>query len=227
MMSPHEVYSCLSLLGINCQMEDLTKPTPASTRAIWAGLLEILCGVNQSQFENPRNTVLGMMEYKVRRAVIVVLTRQQELYSDGLSFLMFFHHCRDLADRCGVPLNITDLARPDAMHLRTALSGVLNFAKFREENSGLADKLQAQLESNKERVIALQLKIDKLDVTIGDLKAMQEEELPRVESARKRNEEVRNELRGLSEEQRQLSGEYERMKQERHALSKEGVSSWF
>lgn len=65
MMSPHEVYSCLSLLGINCQMDDLTRPTPASTRAIWAGLLEILCGINQSQFENPKNTVLGMMEYKV------------------------------------------------------------------------------------------------------------------------------------------------------------------
>lgn len=136
---------------------------------------------------------------------------------------MFFHFCRDLADRCGVPLNITDLTKPEALHLRTALSGVLNFAKFREENSGLADKLQAQLESNKERVIQLQMKIDKLDVAIGDLKAMQEEDLPRVESAKKRNEEVRNELRGLSEEQRQLSGEYERMKQERHALSKEGV----
>lgn len=140
---------------------------------------------------------------------------------------MFFHHCRDLADRCGVPLNITDLTKPDALHLRTALSGVLNFAKFREENSGLADKLQAQLESNKERVIQLQMKIDKLDVAIGDLKAMQEEDLPRLESARKRNEEVRNELRGLSEEQRQLSGEYEKMKQERHALSKEGVSRLF
>lgn len=138
---------------------------------------------------------------------------------------MFFQHCRELAERCGVPLNMTDLTRPDALRLRTALSGVLNFAKFREENFGLADKLQAQLESNKERVIQLQMKIDKLDVAIGDAKAAREEDLPRVENARKRNEELRNELRGLSEEQRELSGEYERMKQERQALSKEGVSS--
>lgn len=66
MMNPHEVYSCLSLLGINCQMDDLTRPTPASTQAIWGGLLEILCGVSQSQIDSPKNAILGTMEYRVR-----------------------------------------------------------------------------------------------------------------------------------------------------------------
>lgn len=90
MMSPHEVYSCLSLLGINCQMDDLTRPTPASTRAIWAGLLEILCGVSQSQFENPKNTVLGMMEYKVSYRYAVELTlRRSSTAMDSVSSCSF------------------------------------------------------------------------------------------------------------------------------------------
>lgn len=138
---------------------------------------------------------------------------------------MFYHHCRDLANRCGFQLNVPDLSRPDPLRLRTALSGVLNFAKFREENLGLPDKLEANIELINERIIQLQREKDKLDVAIEDVKARQEEGLTKVESARARNEELRNELRGLSEEQRQLSGEYERLKQDRHALSKEGVSA--
>lgn len=148
----------------------------------------------------------------------------QELYNGGLGIIMFLRLCQNLADRCGVTLTLPDLTRPDALRLRTALSGVLNYAKFREENLGLADELQAQLDADKERVIHLQRKIDKLDVAIENCKAAQEEDQPKFESARKRNEEVRNELRGLSEEQRQLSGEYEKVKQDRQALNKEGVS---
>lgn len=138
---------------------------------------------------------------------------------------MFFHHCRDLADRCGFQLNVPDLSRPDPLRLRTALSGVLNFAKFREENLGLPDKLEANIELINERIVQLQMEKDKKDAAIDDLKTRQKEDQSKVEIARERNEALRNELRGLSEEQRQLSGEYERLKQDRHALSKEGVSA--
>lgn len=65
MMSVDEIYNCLDLLGINCQLDDLTRPTAASTRVIWVGLLEILCGISQSQIESPKDAILNKMKYKV------------------------------------------------------------------------------------------------------------------------------------------------------------------
>ncbi len=63
-------------------------------------------------------------------------TQPQELYYDALTFAMFFRHCRELALLCGLGnFSQSDLIRPDAHRLRTILSGIMNFAKFRDDRA--------------------------------------------------------------------------------------------
>jgi kinetochore protein Nuf2 len=65
MMTTPEVLECLGALGINVHADDLQKPTPQSTQAIWAALLEALTGTPVEMFEGPKATLLGMMQYRV------------------------------------------------------------------------------------------------------------------------------------------------------------------
>jgi kinetochore protein Nuf2 len=67
MMTTAEVCDCLLALGITVNAEDITKPSAQSTQMIYAALLESLMAAPMELLERPKESLLGMMEYKVRR----------------------------------------------------------------------------------------------------------------------------------------------------------------
>ena len=94
-------------------------------------------------------------------------THEQELFADALQFTMFFRHwyvlsnmrswidlmySRELATLCGISnFSMSDLTRPDAQRLRTALSGIMNFAKFRDERQAFHLSLQGKITKQEEK----------------------------------------------------------------------------
>ncbi|WWC98584.1 hypothetical protein V866_005476 [Kwoniella sp. B9012] len=201
-----ELMECLSALGIPAQMEDLTKPTAGTTQGIYAGLIEALMGAPMESIEAPKQALLGMMEYK-------------DMYNDALQFTMFFRHVRDLANLCGITnFSLADLTRPEPARFKTVLSGIMNFAKFRDERAHFQAQLQAKLQEQAEKTVSLRQKIDQVENDISEITARNAAERPQSEQAQKRNDGLRAELMELRSQQMKLSSETEELKKERQAL---------
>ncbi|CAD6564978.1 MAG: kinetochore-associated Ndc80 complex subunit nuf2 [Tremellales sp. Tagirdzhanova-0007] len=193
MMTTNEILDCLLALGITVQQEDVTKPSAQSAQMIYAALLDALMGAPMELLEQPKAALMGMMEYK-------------ELYGDALHFTMFLHHCRELSVLCGITnFSISDLTRPEGARLRTILSGIMNFAKFRDEreafHQALKQKVQKQADNAKNAA-----------------------DTPLTEEARTRNEGIRNELLELRSQQVKLSHEVEELKTEKKSISNQARS---
>ena len=65
LMSVPEIAQIFNALGIAVQPEDLAKPSAAFVQTMYAALLDALMGAPMDMLENPKNSLLGMMEYKV------------------------------------------------------------------------------------------------------------------------------------------------------------------
>lgn len=75
LMNIDEIVNCLHALGIGANPEDLVKPNPQTAQAIYAGMLDALMGAPTEMLEQPRQALMGMMEYKVGR--FQAITRHQ------------------------------------------------------------------------------------------------------------------------------------------------------
>ncbi|CAK9786542.1 hypothetical protein CC85DRAFT_283150 [Cutaneotrichosporon oleaginosum] len=209
LMAASEIRDCMEALGITVHPDDLTKPTAATTHAIWAALLDELMDISPEMLEQPKLAATEGMA-------------NPELYMDTLGAIMFYNHCKRLADLCRVQdFNLADLIRPDQLRLRVVLSGIMNFAKFREERRGFQQALAERLHGEQTRADELRRKLDHINAEIAEIKAKREEDVPRIEAARARNENLRQQLLQLGTTQRAVSAEVERLKQERFALSQE------
>ncbi|RXK41686.1 hypothetical protein M231_00921 [Tremella mesenterica] len=212
MMTTGEIMDCLAALGINVAQEDITKPTWNSAQMIYSSLLDALMGVPPDALDQPKAALLGMMEYK-------------ELYADALQFTMLFRHCRALASLCGISnFNMSDLTRPDAQRLRTALSGIMNFAKFRDERSQFHLALVAKVAKQSDKAQQLRKKLEQIDINMGEITARHAADRPLTDKAKERNDSLRSELMGLRTEQVNLSHEVEDLKRERGALSEQATN---
>ncbi|OWZ59789.1 hypothetical protein LQV05_000648 [Cryptococcus neoformans] len=206
LLTAHDILECLAALDIPAQMEDLTKPTAQSTQSIYGSLLEVLMGASINSIEGPKQALLGMMEYK-------------EMYSDTLQFMMFFKHCRRLALLCGIPdFAISDLARPDANRLRKVLSGIMNFAKFRDERMQTQARFQENLQKHQRKAVDLRRKTQELEMQFQEITARNAAERPQSEQAQKRNELLKGELLELNSQRLKEVQEYEELKKERQTL---------
>ncbi|KAL1410055.1 kinetochore-associated Ndc80 complex subunit nuf2 [Vanrija albida] len=211
MMTTTEVCDCLAALCITASPEDLTKPTAATTQAIWNGLLYSLMAIPVDQFEGPKQSLLGMMQYR-------------ELYSDGLGFIMFYQHCRTLALLCGIrDFTIADLTRPEPTRLRTVMSGIMNFAKFRDERQRFHFEVAQRSQAEMDRAEELRRRLDSLDAAIGDMKAKSEADRPKMEEKQKRNKGIHNELLELRQQQMKLSAEVEELKRDRSRIMEDAA----
>jgi kinetochore protein Nuf2 len=80
------------------------------------------------------------------------------------------NNSRQLALLCGLKsFTTTDLTRPDPHRLRTVLSGVMNFAKFREDKQGLHLALSQRAHGEMDRAVDLRRKLDRVEAAIGDI----------------------------------------------------------
>jgi hypothetical protein len=73
-LSTTALHACLAALGITTGYEDFQKPTAAFVQFVYAALLETLMGVSMDALDQPRTSLLGMMEYKVQtRETLLIL----------------------------------------------------------------------------------------------------------------------------------------------------------
>lgn len=173
LMAASEIRDCLEALEIRVHPEDLTKPTAASTHTIWTALLDTLMDISPDMMEEPKSALVADMP-------------APELYRDTLGTIMFYSHwwvaawtippvsltsSKRLADLCRIKdFNLSDLIRPEALRLRSVLSGVMNFAKFREERRAFQQAFADRVHGEQARAEELRRRLDHLNAEIADIK---------------------------------------------------------
>lgn len=65
MLSSPTLVECLLALGISSSIEDIEKPTAQTTISIWNSMINVFMGIQSDAYEGPKQTLLGMIEYKV------------------------------------------------------------------------------------------------------------------------------------------------------------------
>ncbi|KAJ3011739.1 UNVERIFIED_CONTAM: kinetochore-associated Ndc80 complex subunit nuf2 [Siphonaria sp. JEL0065] len=113
----------MSDLQIPLSLEDLEKPSPIRVVALEA-FTDILMGVSRDQFAQPNFRVLEILD-------------NPELHQTTFK----------LVSEVGISdFSIRDLISPNPCHLRKILSGIINFAKFREERLSVFEQCTQQSE---------------------------------------------------------------------------------
>jgi kinetochore protein Nuf2 len=60
-----QLCECLTALNIPVMQDDLAKPSALAAQHIYAGLVSELMGIPLDMLEGPKQSLMGMMEYKV------------------------------------------------------------------------------------------------------------------------------------------------------------------
>lgn len=122
-MKTDEILSCLKELGIEMTQHELANPdeNKGAIRGMLELLAEICTGIPRDEMYQPAFEGLKAFSYP-------------GLHDDSVPQLNLFRACTKMMDVCGVQdFTIKDFISPTAPRLKRQLSGIINFAKFREE----------------------------------------------------------------------------------------------
>ncbi|KAJ1408444.1 kinetochore protein Nuf2, partial [Ochromonadaceae sp. CCMP2298] len=123
LLKTEEIAKCLNELGIPIRQEELQTPDNhiEACRRMLESLAEICTGIQKEEMAQP--SFVGL------QTVI-----HPELHEESFPKLDTFRAVCKMMEICEIPdFTIKDLMSPTAARLRRHLSGIINFAKFREE----------------------------------------------------------------------------------------------
>lgn len=123
--------------------------------------------------------------------------------------------------------SIRDLIKPESHRVKTILSAIINFAKFREEQLPVFDKYTERSETyeTKHRELVDQAESNK--ARLASLRIQREEEAPLIAERKGINEELRNDLKNLKRQQSGLTNEIDALKREKNVLTEKLVRPTF
>jgi DNA repair exonuclease SbcCD ATPase subunit len=133
-LKPQEIFGCLKELGVSLTEEEYLNPekNKDQIRRMWEQLTEICTGSSRDELNQPAFSGLSVLNYP-------------ELHEDSIPHINNFRMCQKMMETCGITdYSLNDLIAPSTKRLRRQLSGVINFAKFREERLALLTDLTSQ-----------------------------------------------------------------------------------
>lgn len=136
-LKPTEIILCLNELGISVMEDEIINPdkNKDQIRRIYEYMTELCTGITRDEMSQPAFSGLKQLTYP-------------ELHEESIPQINFLRACQKMMEVCGIyDFTMKDLMTPTAKRLRRHLSGILNFAKFREERFALLADLNAHRES--------------------------------------------------------------------------------
>lgn len=131
-----EITQCLHQLGITVTEEELVHPEKHADqiRRIYEYLTELCMGVSREEIQQPAFSGLHQLSFP-------------ELHEDSIPQINSFRACQKLLEVCGIhDFTIKDFMAPVPKRLIRQMSGIINFAKFREERFALLTELTTHRE---------------------------------------------------------------------------------
>ena len=205
MLKGNEILQCMHELGIRLSEEELTTPEKfkPEIRRAFTNLIELCTGITRDEMCQPAFVGLSALNYP-------------ELHEDSIPELAFLRACCKMMSICGIhDFGLGDVTRPNAKRLRRQLSGVINFAKFREERLQVYGELNAQREGVLDNLRRIQEERSSLEGQHAALARQMKQENAKVES-------VEEECRLIEADIGKLNKQQAALRQETGDLKKTG-----
>lgn len=197
-----EIIMCLSELGISICEDELTHPENhrESVRRILEHLAEIFTGISRDEIIQPAFSGLSMLNYP-------------ELHEDSIPVLNSFRVCNKLMEVCGISdFSVKDLLMPTTKRLVKILSGIINYAKFREERLNVIADLNDHREETMQRLTQAREANEKLNFTLQKLREKNKEDEKVIIEVDKECKAIKNKINILNEKQAEMRDESTRLK---------------
>jgi len=198
-----EIAKCLNELGIPISQEELQDPDnhKEACRRMLESLAEICTGVSKEELSQP--TFVGLQSVP-----------HPELHEESIPKFNHFRACCKMMEMCEIPdFSIKDFMNPTAPRLRRQLSGVINFAKFREERLVLLAELSTKREGLVDQLSQLREKNDTLNNRLSLLREQTAEETSIITGLENECREIEASIGSLNQQQIRLKEETSQLKE--------------
>ncbi|DBA85310.1 hypothetical protein WJX79_007297 [Trebouxia sp. C0005] len=215
-LSNQELLPCLKEMNLPLTAEQISKPTFEILQRIYEILVTTLLGVTREELQQPVFMAIDTLEYP-------------ELHDESIPTLAFIKSLNRLLVAAGIKdFNMQqDLYKPDSNRLRRNLSGIINFAKFREEKLVPYTDMQESVEHLLEETAELEELNMRLTAEVSKLEAERAAEEPAVSQLEAETQQVYQENQQLNKQSTLLNNDVRTLKQQNNALADEASSAKF
>ena len=187
---------------------DLKEPekNKDSIRKAMVHLIELCTGITREDMSQPAFAGLSSLNYP-------------ELHEDSIPELAFLRACTKMMAICGIPdFGIRDITNPNHKRLRRQLSGIINFAKFREERLQMYGELNMQREGVMDKLRQVQEDNGSLNGQLEQLRQQSAGEVKIIEEVEKECGEIEGKIGTLNKEQAAIRHESGELKKQANDL---------
>ena len=125
-----------------------------------------------------------------------------QLHEDSVPELAFLRATQKLMNTCGITdFSRNDIEKPIAKRLRRQLSGLINFAKFREEGMDLYERITVERDDGLDRLHNIREENKELGGQLGQLRVANTEKREEIEKLDKECDEAQVKFNEKNEEQ--------------------------
>ncbi|KAJ2730261.1 kinetochore-associated Ndc80 complex subunit nuf2 [Coemansia sp. D1744] len=204
-LKSQDILDVMRQMEIPIVEEDLEKPTPQRVQIWFEAFLYILKGISLEQL----GTSVELLD----------LTEYPESHSDDIFLMSFYQNMSTLLLQVGIDdFSLRDMLKPEPARVRRILSGVCNFAMFRDDRMPTLEKYTAQADEQAERLQSMQQELDQVTQRIQAVQEQRAREMPRVTKLQEENRILRGELKEQRATQTSLLATTTRMKAEKEEL---------
>ncbi|KAJ3357135.1 kinetochore-associated Ndc80 complex subunit nuf2 [Entophlyctis luteolus] len=201
-LKPSDIVPCMADLHISVSAEDLERPTPAKMLSVFETCAEIFMGVSQESL--PHFAALDIPEHP-------------EIHQDDIALMGFYRLISKLIANIGIgDFSLRDLIKPEPARVRKILSGIINFAKFREERLSVFEQCTQKSAEFVEQKAFLIEKKQEVAERVNTMRLQRAEEEPAYQRVRERNLAFTAELRELKRIQTAMTSDIENLKKSKN-----------
>ncbi|KAJ2777339.1 kinetochore-associated Ndc80 complex subunit nuf2 [Coemansia javaensis] len=204
-LKSQDILDVMRQLEIPIMEEDLEKPTPQRVYIWYEAFLYILKGVSP--------------ESMGADVELLDVTDYPESHNEDILLMTFYQSMAALLQQVGVDdFSLRDMLKPEPMRVRKILSGVCNFAMFRDDRMPVLEKYTQQADEQAERLDAMQHELEQVQARIAAIHRQRELDMPRVAALQDANRLLRDELKEVTQAQYAAKATLQSMKAERDGL---------
>jgi kinetochore protein Nuf2 len=193
-------------LEIPLTAEELSAAPKDAVRRVFEALVDMCTGITKEELSQPAFAGLSVLNYP-------------ELHEESIPEIATFRAVSKMTAICGMnDFSMRDLSEPDPKRLRRQLSGVINFAKFREERFMMYTELTAKTD---DLVVNIRKKEDEnaaLKGKLAELKSQFASEEPAIKELDDQTTILESKIESLNKQQAVLRHETGEMKTEGNKL---------
>jgi len=176
-LPPKDILQVLTAIGANTTLEALDRPTSESVIAVYK---EVAMFAYDTEIAN------------VRAQVPPDLVQYSDIFYEAIDLIAIFSFCRQLTVINMVEdFSLKDLWDPQGKRLRTILSGLINFCRYKEGKSAILNEVKETFQSFDSMRLELTQKSDQLNDELNEAQAQHHAEQQQLYAAEAEVQEAR------------------------------------